>query len=98
MTILNFVQTIVCLGIDLDTPDENGLNALMWASAYGQTRTVNMLVSSGADVNYIGTTGETALLLAAAGGHLDVIKSLLLHDADVNHEDFVRDLIPYILI
>lgn len=72
-----------------DTVDINGYTSLHWASYYGQTCTVNMLLQYGASVDKLGPEGETALLLAAAGGHYDTIKLLLEHGADVNHCDIV---------
>lgn len=72
---------------NVDIIDDNGLTALMWASAYGQNPTVQMLLSAGARVDHWGPQGETALLLAAANGHIDIVKVLISSGADVNHSD-----------
>lgn len=77
------------LGRNIDVKDENGLTALMWASAYGQNPTVKILLSAGARVDQLGPEGETALLLAAASGHIDIVKVLISSGADVNHSDAV---------
>jgi ankyrin repeat protein len=36
---------------DIDRPDNHGLTMLMWAAAYGQTPTVQLLVNRGASVH-----------------------------------------------
>merc|ERR550525_1238900 len=41
-------------GDDIERPDVQGLTMLMWASAYGQTPTVQLLLSMSADVNSLG--------------------------------------------
>ncbi|PSN47035.1 hypothetical protein C0J52_09820 [Blattella germanica] len=65
---------------DIDAKDGNGLSALMWASAYGQVPTVQLLIKHGARIDLEGTEGETSLLLAAAGGHHDVVRLLLTEE------------------
>ncbi|KAJ9582381.1 hypothetical protein L9F63_003274, partial [Diploptera punctata] len=72
---------------DIDVKDSNGLSALMWASAYGQVPTVQLLVQHGAQVDLQGQEGETSLLLAAASGHYEVVRLLLTEGAAVNHAD-----------
>ncbi|XP_066994966.1 ankyrin repeat family A protein 2 [Anabrus simplex] len=74
---------------DVDVVDSNGLSALMWASAYGQVPTVQLLLRHHAQVDREGCEGETPLLLAAAGGHHDVVRILLTEGAAVNHADEV---------
>jgi ankyrin repeat protein len=61
----------------------------MWASAYGQVPTVQLLLKHGAQVDFVGEEGETPLLLAAAGGHHEVVRVLLTEGAAVNHADEV---------
>ena len=56
------------MGDDIDRPDVQGLSMLMWASAYGQTPTVQLLLSRGAEINLCGKELETPLHLAAASG------------------------------
>ena len=74
---------------DVDLKDSNGLSALMWASAYGQVPTVQLLIQRGAMVDLEGCEGETSLLLAAASGHHEVVRLLLTEGAHVNHADEV---------
>lgn len=41
-------------GDDIDRPDVHGLSMIMWAAAYGQVPTVQLLLNSGANVNVRG--------------------------------------------
>ena len=41
-------------GDDIDRPDLHGLNMMMWAAAYGQVPTVQLLLSHGASVDGLG--------------------------------------------
>ena len=41
-------------GDDIDRPDVGGMTMMMWAAAYGQTPTVQMLISHGASVHTAG--------------------------------------------
>ena len=41
-------------GDDVDRPDNNGLTMLMWAAAYGQVPTVQLLLNHGVNVNVTG--------------------------------------------
>lgn len=73
----------------VDFRDASELTALHWACAYGQTSTVQLLLSHGADANKLGPEEESPLHLAASGGHHEVVRILLNYDADVNHVDHV---------
>ena len=42
-------------GDDIDRPDVQGMTMLMWAAAYGQTPTAQLLINHGASVNTVGT-------------------------------------------
>ncbi|KAG8235057.1 hypothetical protein J437_LFUL014560 [Ladona fulva] len=74
---------------EVDTVDSNGLTPLMWASAYGQMPTVQLLLRHGAKTENTGPDGESPLHLAAAGGHHDVLRLLLSEGASVNRADDV---------
>ena len=46
-------------GDDIDGSDGHGLTMMMWAAAYGQVPTVQLLLSHGANVNVVGAeSGE----------------------------------------
>ena len=70
----------------------------MWASAYGQVPTVQLLIQQGAQVDLEGQEGETSLLLAASSGHHEVVRLLLTEGAAVNHADEVLGILfSYVL-
>lgn len=74
-------------GEDIGRPDMQGLSMLMWASAYGQTPTVQLLINHGANVNGVGREMETPLHLAASSGCHELITLLLRNGARVDCED-----------
>jgi len=74
-------------GGDINYADANGFSMLMWASAYGQTPTVQLLLSNGASLHCRGHEEETALHLAASYGSHDLVHLLLKNGASVDVED-----------
>ncbi|KAI8514586.1 Unconventional myosin-XVI [Branchiostoma belcheri] len=73
-------------GTHIDTPGNfrrDGRTALHWASLYGQTGVVKLLIQHGADVGARDEDGETALHWASVNGHTGVVKLLIQHGADV---------------
>ena len=74
-------------GGDINRPDNHGFTMLMWAAAYGQTPTVQLLLNRGASVQCCGFEEETALHLAASCGCHDLIVLLLKNGAYVDAED-----------
>jgi len=74
-------------GDDIDRPDVGGMTMMMWAAAYGQTPTVQMLISHGASVHTAGKEMETPLHLAASCGCHELIMLLLRNGAQVDCED-----------
>lgn len=84
------VQQLLAKKINVNSPTQQGYNALMVASAAGQTKIVKMLLEAGADANFRAAdsaeehAGEHALLLACKQNHANVVKALLAAGADVN--------------
>jgi len=74
-------------GDDIDRPDVHGLTMMMWAAAYGQVPTVQLLLSYGANVNVIGKENETAMHLAASSGCHELVTLLLRAGGEVDPED-----------
>eukprot|EP00088_Acartia_fossae_P070133 TRINITY_DN9313_c0_g1_i12.p1 TRINITY_DN9313_c0_g1~~TRINITY_DN9313_c0_g1_i12.p1 ORF type:complete len:215 (+),score=31.75 TRINITY_DN9313_c0_g1_i12:53-697(+) len=74
-------------GGDINTPDANGLSMVMWAAAYGQTPTVQLLLNHGASLHCRGHEEETALHLAASYGSHDLVHLLIKNGASVDKED-----------
>ena len=70
---------------DVNTRDQFGSTALMYAAQRGEFGVVNALIKAGANVNArTERNGMTALIAAAQGGHLDVVNALIKAGADVN--------------
>ncbi len=78
------LQILLNAGADVNAKDNDGVMALMLASATGNTTSMKLLRSKGGSVNERTDNGSTALFLAVAGGHYDAAKLLLLWGADPN--------------
>lgn len=74
-------------GGQIDMPDNNGLSLLMWAAAYGQSPTVQLLINHGANVNQVGMECESPLHLAASNGSHDMVSFLVRAGAAVDAVD-----------
>ncbi len=69
----------------IDDPDNFGGNtALHFAAWFGNTESVNLLLSKGASIDTPNKFGDTALHLAAENNHPEVVKILLKNKADKN--------------
>lgn len=68
-------------GADVNTKDEYGMTALMWAAYHGQADVVRLLLDKGADATVTDQTGLTALDIASAKGHRRVVELLKAHGA-----------------
>ena len=76
----NGVTRALNAGLSANVKDKDGRSALMYAAAYGNVETVNVLLKAGADVAYY---GGSALMHAAVHGKVDNIDALLKAGADV---------------
>ncbi|KAI5621465.1 DNA-binding protein RFXANK [Silurus asotus] len=72
----------------LNSQDERGFTALMWAAAFGEIEMVQFLLEKGADPKTFARERESALSLASAGGYADIVQMLLQHNVDVNSYDW----------
>ena len=70
-----------------DAKSDIGNMALTWASEYGHTEIVAMLLEKGADVNAKDEDGWTALYWASFMGHTETVAKLLEKGADVNEKN-----------
>jgi ankyrin repeat protein len=85
--VLSLVKDCLDQGVNINSPDKNGLTALMFASDAGYGRIVALLLQKGANVNAKSGAGITALELAAAGGRPAAARLLIEKGADVNAGD-----------
>lgn len=74
---------------DIEVPDRawDQPSELMWASFWGMTTVVPILLERGASVDAWDGSGRTALMVAAGEGHVEVIKILLVHSASMDAQD-----------
>lgn len=73
--------------VDVNTRDQDGWTALIYASQNGHETVVKLLLDSHADINTQSYDGATALIYASCGGHAAVVKLLLEAHADINARD-----------
>lgn len=70
--------------IEVNTTDQHGRTALIFATADGNEEVVQWLIAQKADVNMQSVTGWAALHDAANYGHLRIMKMLIDAHADIN--------------
>jgi len=68
---------------DPDIADDNGLNALLWASQQGHESIVDLLCNADASLNIKDVEGWTPIYVATSCGHLEVVRILM--DAGADH-------------
>lgn len=71
-------------GISIETADEYGKTALIWAATYSHLPLVGLLLSRNANTETRDLGGFTALHWAAADGNLQALSLLLEHGAQVD--------------
>ncbi|XP_053559544.1 ankyrin-2 isoform X5 [Bombina bombina] len=71
-------------GIDINTCNQNGLNALHLAAKEGHIGLVQELLERGSSVDSATKKGNTALHIAALAGQTDVVKVLVKEGANIN--------------
>jgi ankyrin repeat protein len=83
---LNYVQSLLDKGADVNARDEDGNTALIIAISFGNIDVAEMLMKRGADVNARNKSRETALMATASTYFYNpsIVKMLLDRGADVN--------------
>ena len=76
------VEQLVKQGAQLDTLDDDGWSALMWASWSGLAQVASKLLDLGASYQFADKQGNTALIIAAQRGNAGIVKVLLAKGAD----------------
>ena len=61
---------------NVNTKNEDGGSALMWASFKGYKGIVKILLKHGADVNAVSHNGMTAIMLAKIKGNTEIVQLL----------------------
>jgi hypothetical protein len=81
---LAMVTALLKAGADVNSRDEYGHTALLWASYRGNKDLVTLLLTQpGIKVDQTNVDGDTALMAAAENGHTEVVEMLLKAGADV---------------
>lgn len=78
------VKKLIKKHISINTSDNYGKTALMYAAERGQIDVVAALINEGALLNSADNYGDTALINAVKNGHIDIVRVLLEYNADVN--------------
>jgi ankyrin repeat protein len=81
----NTVTLLINAGADINTADNNDLNALLYATFAGQTEMVKLLIDADADVNIAIEKNVTALKAAVSEGHTEIVKLLVKAGADISN-------------
>uniref|UniRef100_A0A286XCS5 Ankyrin 2 n=2 Tax=Cavia porcellus TaxID=10141 RepID=A0A286XCS5_CAVPO len=71
-------------GIDINTCNQNGLNALHLAAKEGHVGLVQELLGRGSAVDSATKKGNTALHIASLAGQAEVVKVLVKEGANIN--------------
>lgn len=81
------VKKLLNKGADVNTRDENGITALMLASADGYKDIVDLLITKGADIDAVNMNGETALEITS---YAEIRALLRQHDRNIHPTEFLE--------
>lgn len=87
---LDRVSLLLDKGCNVDTLDQDGRTALMYAAFNGHTAVINKLILRSTSVNIQDINGRTALMMASSGPFQESVKLLLENYADPNLTDKVE--------
>jgi len=71
---------------DVNTKDNSGKSALMWATDTGDIELATMLIRSGADVNAKDENGDTALIYALKFDRYEIFNLLMVNGANIAND------------
>ena len=81
-------------GVHVDTQDEYGHTALLFAAMKGHTDVATFLIEKNANINAADTLSKHSVLhWSAAGGHSDIVTALVNAGADINIRT-IREMTP----
>jgi len=78
------VRALLAQRVDVNTPQVDGMTALLWAAYHGDREVAELLVRAGASVTAANRYGVTPLSLACTNGNAGMIELLLKSGADAN--------------
>lgn len=95
---LSIIKYFVEKGTDPNQLDEEGNNALVYASTRGSEEIVNYLISKTLDINLTNNDGASALTQAVKYNTLDIVKLLVANGADPKVVDKKGNTLAYHLV
>ena len=84
---LDKVRNLLDRKVDANAVDNTKWTPLHFASSYGHTAVVDLLIKAGAGVHAVNNGGQTALHCASQKGHTAVVDLLIKAGAGLNEED-----------
>lgn len=72
-----WVEDLLVRGVAVDSLDDDGKSALIYAAGAGRTAVIERLIRAGAVVDRADADGSTALMFAAQAGHTDAARALI---------------------
>lgn len=81
---LKFATLLLDHGAKVDSVDNDGWTALMWAAWSGLSNVANLLVERGCPLNAADRQGNTALIIAAQRGNHEIVEILVTKHADLS--------------
>ena len=85
------VRLLLAAGAPLNSRDDDGKTALIYASSFGSPETVDVLLAAGAEVNSRSKYGVTALHVASKRGDIAIVRALLNSGADPAQQNRRRE-------
>ena len=79
---LAYLRSVDFGAVDINSKDEDGCTALLYASREGHESVVAYLIQQGADLNAADSDGYTPLMTASCEGHAGIVDQLLSAGAD----------------
>lgn len=85
--VVAIIETMLSLGIDLNSKDCLGRTPLLVAAAGGKMQALNFLLEKGADPFLTTNEGRNLLHAAVEGGNVLIVETVLSKNIDINSKD-----------
>jgi len=76
------MRALLKQGVHINSADENGMTALMWAARNGNIDVVQVLLEAGADYQLKNDLNQTALLISDQTGNVEISNEIKHHIAN----------------
>jgi len=78
---------LIIAGADIETKDNGGWAALMYAARNGHVEIARLLIDKGAAIDIKDSDGLAALMWAASGGQIEIVRLLIYKGAAIDIQD-----------